>query len=621
MKVSDLTVEVRSGLTRVGQILPADLIGLQLALRFNKVGAWKITLRSDHPLVDTLRAPGAGLIVTAPTGVILSGPTTSATNNKSSDDPVGSWDIVGADDSVVLGERLAYPVPSTDDLYLQTSAYDTRTGAAETVVKAYVNANIGPSAPTARKITGLTIDTDLGRGATVTGNARFESLGALAESLLLTSGLGFDVVQSGSTLVFKVFAPTDRSGDIRMDVDNLRLESSSYSYTRPDATRVIVAGQGSGSQRVLIERSSTDSTTAETAWGRRIEVFKDERSTTNTTALQQAGDELLADKGRTVEGISVKPSDDQTMRYGVDWGLGDKVTIVVGSSQVSQIVTEVAIVITEDGVKVGATVGDPAVAASSDDTETQVLETQSSQDDRISALERNDTTTVNDSQVTTAKLADGSVTSAKIDAGGIATSKVTGLDTALAAKAPLASPTFTGTTTAPLLRLTNTDDASASSTLHALQIGDSAGANVRIDGNEILAVNNGVVASLNLQADGGTLNIGGTTAATVNLNASRMTADHYPYAMSAGTASVSVSSSSQANVAITFPSGRFTATPIVTITQSAAPANSQTFVPRAIGMTSSGFSAYIYSGNNTVTTFVASFHWHAVQMTSTTGAG
>ena len=66
-----------------------------------------------------------------------------------------------------------------------------------------------------------------------------------------------------------------------------------------------------------------------------------------------------------------------------------------------------------------------------------------------------------DSAVTSAKIADSAVTSAKIANGtivnedinasaAIATSKIDGLDTALSAKAPLASPALTGTPTAPL---------------------------------------------------------------------------------------------------------------------------------------------------------------------------
>lgn len=417
MNVSDLTVEVRdASLQRVGQILPVDLDGLELALRFNATGSWRITLRSDHPLVETLRLPGSGLIVTGPTGVLISGPTLQATQKKTTDDPTGTWEIVGTDDSVVLGERLAYPVPSTASLSGQTSAYDSRTGKAETVAKAYVNANIGPAAPTGRKISSLTVDADLARGNTVVVNARFDKLGELLYGILTPSGLGFDIKQVGSGLVFEVFQPVDRSAYIRMDVDNLRLSKSEYTYTSPGATRVIVAGQGQGAGRTLIERTSTASTAAETSWGRRIEVFKDQRNTNDTTELQTAGDEILAASGFTVEGIKVTPSDDLTsMRFGVDWGLGDKVTVVVGSAEVAKVVTEVGIVVGESGVAVGCTVGDAEIAA--DDATTQLVAGQTSQDARISNLERNEaggSGSVSDGSITTAKLADGAVTNAKL---------------------------------------------------------------------------------------------------------------------------------------------------------------------------------------------------------------
>lgn len=400
MQISDLTVEVRdSSLARVGQILPADLVGFEASLRFNKVGSWKIALRSDHPLVDTLRAPGSGIIVTGPTGVLLSGPTASAKNTKTAADPTGVWEIVGTDDGVILGERLAYPVPASASLASQTVAYDVRTGKAETVAKAYVDANIGPSAPAARKISALTIDTDLARGSTVVASARFDKLGQIISSLLVLDGLGFDIKQSGSTLVFEVFAPVDRSDSIRMDVDNLRLEKSEYTYQRPEATRVIVAGQGQGGERAFVERSSAASTSAESAWGRRIEVFKDSRNTADTAELQIAGDEILAAGGKTLEGIKVTPSDDQTMRYGVDWGLGDKVTVVIGSTQVAQVVTEVAIVVTENGIKIGATVGEPGVL---EDYEAGLLSASTDQSARITALEVNESTGgVNASSITT----------------------------------------------------------------------------------------------------------------------------------------------------------------------------------------------------------------------------
>lgn len=390
MLIRDIIAEVRdSSLARIGVIMAEDLVGLEAVLRFNAVGGWKLNLRADHPLVDVLRAPGSGIIISGPTGVLLSGSTVTAKNVKTSDDPTGVWEIQGTDDSAVLGQRVAYPSPASDELSVQGD-YDVRSGKAESVAKAYVDANLGPSAPLSRRVPGLIVEADSARGLTVTGRARYDQLSLLLSQVLATSELGFTIEQADSNLVFKVFAPVDRSSSIRMDIDNNRLTKSEYSYSRPQATRVIVAGQGQGAERTLVERYSHESVSAESAWNTRIEVFKDQRNTNDVAELEQAGDELLAERGLTIESVSVTPADDETMAYGIDWGLGDKVSVVVGDTQVSEVVTEVAIVVTEEGVKVGATVGNP-VSAAANDVESQVIATQSSQDERISNLERNET--------------------------------------------------------------------------------------------------------------------------------------------------------------------------------------------------------------------------------------
>jgi hypothetical protein len=57
--------------------------------------------------------------------------------------------------------------------------------------------------------------------------------------------------------------------------------------------------------------------------------------------------------------MSVTPSDDINMRFGVDWYLGDKVTIVVQEIEAQAVVTEIGLAIAEDGVRIGATVGAP----------------------------------------------------------------------------------------------------------------------------------------------------------------------------------------------------------------------------------------------------------------------
>lgn len=363
MRIDELIFEVRdSTRTRIGQLLPTDLVGWKSALRFNNVGTWELTLPATHDVGSQLALPGAGIIVThKAAGVIFSGITTAVEISHEAGDPNGVMTISGVDDSILLAERLAYPTPATADVTAQTSAYDVVTSTkASTAMYGYVKRNlVTGTAPTARAVTGLTTATDTAFGSLVTKSARFDILGELLSDIAIIDGLGFDIKQVGTNLVFEVFQPVDRTKTIRMDVTNNTLSKSSYGFGIMDATRAIVAGQGTGSARTFVDVTTTASTGAETLWKRRREVYIDQRNTSVTAELTQAGLEKLADGGITVTSIDIVPSSDQTMRYGIDWGLGDKVTVVIGGQEVAATVTQVGITIEADGIRVGATVGKP----------------------------------------------------------------------------------------------------------------------------------------------------------------------------------------------------------------------------------------------------------------------
>ena len=388
MRVEELTIEVRDpDLKRVGQVPEFNLPGAQFILRFNNVGSWTMRMPAGDPLVELLRTPGYGVVVRGPNDdVIFSGPTLTAQLEQTPDYPQGLWTIEGADDTLVLTERLAYPDPATGDVGAQTESHDRRTGNAETVIKGYVDANAGPGAVVSRRVPGLTVATNQNRGLTVTNAARFTELQTLLFGIAESAGLGYDVKQVDDDLVFDVFEPVDRSAFIRLDVENDLLRSAEYGYVAPEVTRVIVAGQGEAIDRLFIERSSTDSTDAETVWNRRIEQFRDARQSVEVSELQQAGDEVLADTGKTVVSVGVTPSDDVQMRYGLDWNLGDIVSLTAGEVETTATVTEVGISIETDGVRVGATLGTPAPF----DFETRLVSRVREQDERISALERNE---------------------------------------------------------------------------------------------------------------------------------------------------------------------------------------------------------------------------------------
>lgn len=385
MFIEDITVEVRDeSYQRVGQILPKDLVGFKAVLRFNNVGTWEITLPANHDVGDILRLPGSGIIVTGPDGVLISGPTISAQNTVTSENSNGDWIISGVDDSVILAERLAYPSPAVADVTAQTAAYDVRHTLASTAMYGYVEDNIGPYAHATRRIVNLDVAADAGLGSYVYPAARFDILGELLAGIASVDGLGFDIVQDGDILRFSVYQPVDRSGQIRMDVHNNTLASTEYAYEAHSLSRAIVAGQGDGLNRTFIEVSSTESVAAENLWNRRIERFVDQRNTDDLNELQQAGIEKLADGGMTLTSVDVTPSSDLTMVYGVDWNLGDKVTVVVDEQEVATVVTAVSMSIESDGIRIGATVGQPTGV----DFESKVAKHTQNTTQRVNALER-----------------------------------------------------------------------------------------------------------------------------------------------------------------------------------------------------------------------------------------
>jgi hypothetical protein len=387
VRLQDITVEVRDkGLVRRGIIRPEELV-LELTDNFNNLGSWSLSLASEHPLCDTLRTPGSGIIVTGPSDVLLSGPMVSSEFASTPTDPDGTVSFTGVSDTVCLADALAYPQPSNADGASQTEAHDVRTGRVETVMHAYVNANIGPTAPAARRKTGLIMGTDLARGPIISQSARFPVLGNLLTEIALLGQLGFRVVQRGSNLVFETYAVTDRTAFVRLDVRNGTLSGQKVGISPPGVTRAIVAGQGDLTERQFLQVDNAESIAAEADWGRRIEQFVDQRNTNDWAELQQAGDEALVDSGFTAINVQVVPMEDSQARFGKEWGLGDSLVVIVDDQELKSTVTGYVIKADRDGFKLGALLGDPTGFDASAALNKRVTNTET----RLSNLEANST--------------------------------------------------------------------------------------------------------------------------------------------------------------------------------------------------------------------------------------
>ncbi len=338
-------------LLRHGEV---DYGSLELVSRFNAVGSWVMTLDGRSPLVQQMTLPGWGIEVVNDDGLtVLSGPVDKVARER--DERSNMLTFFGSDDNTYLVERYVHPEPATAAPPYNTNEHDVRTGKCSTVLRAYVNANLGPGALGPRKVTGLGLDPDPLAGSTITGRGRWQNMLEFLQGLALEGGgLGFRVKQVSNALKFQVYGPVDRSATVQFSVDKGNLASYSYSTARSSANYVYVGGGGEGTARTIQEGQDS----AEIVQWRRIEMFADRRDTTDAGELtQEIAKQLEEGKGETA--VKVIPIDLPGSSYLVDYDLGDTVSAQVDGT-VTDVIREVKVTLTPDGPqRVEPSIGTP----------------------------------------------------------------------------------------------------------------------------------------------------------------------------------------------------------------------------------------------------------------------
>ena len=327
---------------------------LTLIPRFNNWASWILEIRAKHLNLAFLDWTYS-LEVFRKSTSFVAGPITSIDHLNYKKD---RYKISGVGYLVHLDDRLATPEPLGPPY--TTDAYDIQASTdAETQLKYYVDAHLGPSAKAARQK--LTIATNQNRGTSIPGRARFYNLLGMCQSLALQGGdLGFKVTINGTDLEFEVYEPEDLTDDVKLSRELGTLVGYRVISQAPTTNHVTGAGGGQGTARVFREGEDA---TSQTKYDRRIESFRDRRDTLDTNEIDKSVQEEL-DKGADRVSVELFPAETEQAKAIDDYFIGDKITAEVDGVVYTTPVREMRIVVEANRETVVPVVGSPGRVAS-----------------------------------------------------------------------------------------------------------------------------------------------------------------------------------------------------------------------------------------------------------------
>jgi len=301
----------------------------EVIARANDVSTWALTLPTDTAAGAIFAADTfARLEVRIDDLVWRSGPVAHLERTVDLDGDMMA--VAGVDDTIWLKRRLAHPQPGTAAPPYATTAYDVHTGPTTTVLAELANVNAGPGATAARRVPGLVVPMPAPAGPVVTVNARWQNLLTLLQDTARAAGVVFDV----RDLAFEAVVPVDRGVVFAAGLETLG--AWTLTASAPTGNKMVVAGQGVGTARLIREATDAESTAT---WGL-AEAFIDRRDTAAVADLDQAAAEGLA-AGVTPITVMFTPLDTPAQSFGRDWNLGDTVTVVAGNLTVVDQIREV----------------------------------------------------------------------------------------------------------------------------------------------------------------------------------------------------------------------------------------------------------------------------------------
>lgn len=328
---------------------------LDLVFKFNDVGAWSLVGSNEDLNFITWSSI---LQFKRNNELMMTGLVESFDRKFTS--KVDSLAISGVDTNALLKRRVTYPDPTEDVViapdYKYSTAFDTRTGTQEKIMKEYVQYNLGPNALSIRQNPFVTLQTNAGLGDTLTWYARFENLLELLQELaipvsLTSEELGFDFGGTNG-FEFQVYQPRDLTSSAVFSMELGTILSFEYGTAAPDANYIIAGGKGEDANRIFYSYGDTSSISQY----RFREMFHDASSIETATELYPIIVQKLFENADKTS-IKVEPADLPWFKFWDDYRVGDKVTSVIDGTEIEDIIRIVEFNLSTSGVQVKPTIG------------------------------------------------------------------------------------------------------------------------------------------------------------------------------------------------------------------------------------------------------------------------
>lgn len=316
------------GYVKLG-VLP--VLGGTVVLRRNDVSTFVLDVNGNHQGWGRFRR-GHRVVIYDGDTQILAGPVTRV--GRSYSGGVRSVTLAGVSDMVWLSQRVTYPNPAQHP-ESQSEGYYKRSGNAETLILDLVRHNLGPDARAERRAT-LDLDPNGGRGGNVSLNSRFKNVLEEAQALALVGNVTFETRQEGSRTVFGFRDQRDLTRHVRLSPANGGVTAYDLDEEAPEATHVLVAGQGEGEERTIKLVTGNQS-----EWGTYAEEFRDRRDTDDEADLIQAGQERLEEATES-KSVSLTIGDTARHKFGRDFHRGDLITVNLGDDGRIQDLVQIA---------------------------------------------------------------------------------------------------------------------------------------------------------------------------------------------------------------------------------------------------------------------------------------